>query len=540
MRSFAVANSTDPHLLRAGKIDAPTRAWHARRVSEEPGSDVAAGLIASLAEGGEPVDAGHFTLDPAAALAKLRRHQLGEPGDHLLMLVEAAWLVGRACDSPSIRFSLGEDTSVEFGDIALAEVLPDLFSAALAGIDPALEGEARTHARVLQLLGLAANAALALEPRQLRVSASDAGGRTSTVLVSPNGEIDVAPLREGGRPSRIRFEMEGGSGWQRSERELARLYARCEHASLPIWVGDERISLGPLMGFAEPATSEKRAAVEVDGRTLGFVGHTAIRGAPPRLIFVNRGLSIEEPLEAEPGLQAIVEVDLPLDIARQRLVETAELERIRAAVRATLSRLAPPRPPGPPVRRESTDIGPVVLVFLVVSLVLPFLSTVNTLINSFTTKSEDPGEPPEREATTKSHQPRIVTSTVDRYYSDCLVLPHGTSCAMAAAPDLDPEIRARLLLRGCTFQHDAGACNGLIISARTHASQAPVLGFALAMSCLNRAGHDCIAAAEHIRRGDYPSAQTLAPFLMGDPVPEVEASELLARACAAGLRDACE
>jgi hypothetical protein len=513
-----------------------------------PSEDVASALIDNLVAEGEIADDGSFTLDPAAALAKLRAHQLDDPHAYLLLLVEAAWLAGHGRSGGEVRISLGPSTSITFHGLALAHgVLPDVFIVALVGNVDALDGEAQTQARILQLLGLAANAALALEPKRLEITTIDVDGRATRIEVTSAGSLTIEePTDETLRPGSVRFLLDGvGRGRQRNQAEFALVHQRCRHTTLPVWVNGELVSRGLRadLGAAEP-TGVVEAEVRYRDEVIGVAGHTADPGSNPQMVFVNRGVAIVEALrERRHGVQAVVEVDLPVDLSRKQLVEGAELEALRLAIRAAVTRLAPVAEP------SLEDEPPAGLVFLAAS--ISIVSVIVVVLLAGSGRSNAPRQPTRDEAARqeveqRSAQIRAVSKEIESnaLRIGCYGSNQGKSCALAAERTQEPVARDRLLIRGCTVQHDPDACQALVAAARIHASErndlTPV-GLALVQSCLGVAGPDCVEAARYLRLKRYPSKQVreFTYYLLREPIPDIGADELLARGCEAGVPEAC-
>jgi hypothetical protein len=304
--------------------------------------DVAKTLTAALADEGEHVDDGTFTLDAAGAYRKLREHQLANPHGYVLLLVEAAWLAADPLDQGVIRIVPGQTTTISFSGVALEpDSLGELFQAALGRFNQ-LEGEALRRARILQLLGLAANNALALGPKQIHptlrgrsallrsgiiIEASNAKGDCHRVSIDPSGALTLEPV--GSRqPCRVRFVFSGPlldvfGGRMTAERQLLE---RCRHTRLAVFVDDELVSqkadIDGEGGIAVP--------VMLDGRKIGLVRS---RDGSRATWIVNRGVAISDPPTRQSRMQAIVEVDLPMDLSRAQLLQGPELEAVRQAIR---------------------------------------------------------------------------------------------------------------------------------------------------------------------------------------------------------------
>jgi hypothetical protein len=296
--------------------------------------DVAQSLIADLANDGEHVDDGTFTLDAAGAVRKLREHQLGDPHGYLLLLVEAAWLAAEKLDRATVRIVPGQTTSISFSGISLEpDSLRELFQTALGRFDR-LEGEALRRARVLQLLGLAANNALALEPKQITIDASNEHGECHRVSIDPSGTLTVEP---GGSapPCWVRFVFRGplfppGIWLFRMEKER-KVLERCRYTRLAVLLDGDLIS----QQWYRP----RSVPVMLDGREIGCI-HSPGGGVTDTWI-VNRGIASTDPYCRWRGLEVVVEVDLPMDLSRAQLLQGAQLEAVRQAIRDAKTRRWP-------------------------------------------------------------------------------------------------------------------------------------------------------------------------------------------------------
>ena len=122
-------------------------------------------LIEGLADQGEYVEDGRFTLDSTRALDKLRDYQLADPEAYILLVIEAAF-VGSGGDT-RVNIELGRTTSVEFAGLAIdAEALDQILASVFRKAkteDPEVERAAKT----LKLLALALNGALAARQREV-------------------------------------------------------------------------------------------------------------------------------------------------------------------------------------------------------------------------------------------------------------------------------------------------------------------------------------------------------------------------------------
>jgi hypothetical protein len=311
--------------------------------------DVAKSLSDALADEGEHVDDGTFTLDAAGAFRKLREHQLADPHGYLLLLVEAAWLAAEQLDRGEVRIVPGQATTVSFSGVALEPgSLHGLFQAALGSFDR-LEGEARRRARVLQLLGLAANNALALRPKQIIIETGDANGNGHRLSIDPSGATTVEPSGSA-PPCWVRFTFSGalltlGMRLGRMSAVLwldrmateCQVLERCRYTRLAVLVDGDLISQRCDTDSAWDQPSS--VPVMLDGREIGCIRSRSAA----RTWIVNRGIAINDPHCRWPGLQVIVEVDLPMDLARAQLLQGPQLEAVRQAIRDAQARRWPTR-----------------------------------------------------------------------------------------------------------------------------------------------------------------------------------------------------
>lgn len=308
--------------------------------------DVAGALIAALGAQGEHIDDGRFTLDATKAQAKLREYQLGDPHGYLLLLVEAAWLGTRDRDPgrrARIDIECGVTTTVVFDSPSFtSQALGNLFGVAL-GDATGLGGD-RQATRVLQLIGLAANSALALEPRRLSIEVVAPDGRIHRAEITVDG-IEVTTLEQSAPVPEVRFVFEGtrlgnlGAGeitTTRPTAERALVSTRCRLSSFEIRVDGKRVSLGPKVEFDGKGEREVVLLGEDRIGTLGFEPEFGV--AKARVI--NRGVEVEPiRLRGPDGLLAVIEVDLPMDLSRSQLLKDAALEAVMAAIQAAIARL---------------------------------------------------------------------------------------------------------------------------------------------------------------------------------------------------------
>ena len=368
--------------------------WHNHRVHSD---DVAGSLIDALAGEGDHVDDGGFTLDRAAALAKLRSHQLAEPIEYLLILVEAAWAAEADDKQRSLKVECRSDTYVDFRGPSLdGPALLDLFAAVFAQTS-GLADEPLRRARVLQLLGLAVNHALALEIDAVTIDAFDAEEAPVRLRVSPTGElalVDEAPEPKLA-PGWIRVQIHSMQGLARGLSERALLTRRCRYASFPVRVDGRLVSKQPLSQLSG------RKKITLDGRNVGEAGyrHEAEAQGGAEILVINRGVELPLPDFGMPaGMFAFVSADLPMDLSRSQLVEGPELEQIRDAVRKVRGRLGKP-PPVYSSPEDTTDqtvawLAPLgVVLFLVIGLFVRCAAEENNANQPQPSAPASPGAP---------------------------------------------------------------------------------------------------------------------------------------------------
>jgi hypothetical protein len=296
--------------------------------SKNAASDVAAELISDLATEGTLVNEGGFTLDPTKALEKLRAFQLAEREAWVLFLVEAASLAGA---DAQIAFWAGEDLTVDFVGLPLSA--KQLESIVLAPFEDRrkLDGELRTVAELRRCLGLALNAALAIESQGLELVAVDADGQGHRLVLEPSGEARVE-VWEAARPGVVvvRRHSQGMEGLRQSVRELDLVRARCRHASFRVSCDGARIS----QGVEALAKGRLHCPIlDAEGRAIGvaIVGDNQGEG---RARIVVRGVIVEVLSRAiwHPEFLAVVDVDLPTDLGANQVLRGPAYDALVAAI----------------------------------------------------------------------------------------------------------------------------------------------------------------------------------------------------------------
>lgn len=296
--------------------------------SREPEPEgVADRLISALVDEGRFVDDGNFSLDPSKALEKLRGFQLAEPHAYVLLLVEAAVIAGAS----SVELSCGPTTIAEYVGTPLTRTeLENVFNAVFVATD-ALAGEALAVARIQQLFGVAANAALSLGPRRIEIESCDRDGRVHRVTIA-NG-AGIACERVEDRPSivgRTRFCVVDDRDSDRDDREVALIRERCHFSNFTINLYGRPMNAGHRRALVGLRTERVRLT---DGTSIGLAGLRPER-EPAKLLLLTRGVLAETlTLErARPGFLAVVEVDLRKDLSQRGVLRGPEFDEVLAAV----------------------------------------------------------------------------------------------------------------------------------------------------------------------------------------------------------------
>lgn len=285
------------------------------------------------------VDAGKFTLDPAAARAKLREQRLADPHAWVAMLVEAASIAG----SSSLSFQLGarRSSATFIGPRLDPERLESLFAAPFVE-GSSLESEERPTHEVLDKLAIAANAALALDIDSVWIECTSPRGEQHRLTIPREGE---PTLETGGRSdeSEIRFVIESeGRDSERADAELAVLRLRCRWAKPKIEVDGVSINESRAAALGSGA---RMAVTGASGRPIGLA-RLGRGGQPAKLLLLTHGVLAETlPLpEAPTDFLALVDTNLRKDLAQARVVRGPEFDATLAAVKQVWNRLGG-RPP---------------------------------------------------------------------------------------------------------------------------------------------------------------------------------------------------
>ncbi|HVI01241.1 MAG TPA: hypothetical protein VM869_21135 [Enhygromyxa sp.] len=293
-------------------------------MSEDHGG-VARVLIDALAQEGRFVDDGAFTLDPSKAREKLRAYQLVNAHAYILLLVESAAIAGAS----AIDISCGRASVAEFMGVSLTRAqLENVFTSVFLDTD-ALTGEAQAAARIQQLLGVAANAALSLGPERIEIENVDAEGRLNRMTITTDGAYACETVGEGPR-GRTRFVVTDGRESDRDDREVALIRERCRYASFAVNLYGQRMSAGPRRALLGLRTERVRLD---DGSVIGLAGRRP-EPEPAKLLLVTRGVLAETITleDGRSGFVAVVDVDLRKDLSQRGVLRGEPFDRVMRAV----------------------------------------------------------------------------------------------------------------------------------------------------------------------------------------------------------------
>jgi hypothetical protein len=285
---------------------------------------VASKLIDALAREGHYVDDGAFTLDPSKARDKLRTYQLVNAHAYILLLVESAWIA----KTSAIELSCGSVSVAEFMGVSLTHAqLENVFTSVFLDTS-ALRGPALAAARIQQLLGIAANAALSLGPEWIEIENVDAEGRHNRLTITTHGGVNLERIGEG-PPGRTRFVVRGTRGDDRQQREVELIRERCCYASFAVNLYGQRMSHGPRRALLGLRTERLR----LRGSTIGLAGRRP-ESEPGKLLLVTRGVLAETITleDAYKGFLAVVDVDLRKDLSQHGVLRDQAFDEVMAVV----------------------------------------------------------------------------------------------------------------------------------------------------------------------------------------------------------------
>lgn len=311
-------------------------------MSEAEENGVAQRLAAALVREAEFVDAGSFTLDPSKAREKLREYQLVNAHAYLLLLVECAWIA----KASAIDLSCGRTSIAEFMGVSLTRAqLENVFTSVFLDTGE-LRGEALAAARIQQLLGIAANAALSLGPERIEIENVDAEGRLNRMTVASDGSFACEPVGGGGSHrtagdanhaahawgpvGRTRFVVTDSRETDRDDQEVALIRERCRYASFAVNLYGQRMSAGPRRALLGLRTERIRLD---DGTVIGLAG-VRPESQPGKLLLLTRGVWSETVTldQAKPGFVAVADADLRKDLSQRGVLRGEGFDAVMRAV----------------------------------------------------------------------------------------------------------------------------------------------------------------------------------------------------------------
>ena len=209
-------------------------------------------LLDQLQAEGELAGRGGFSIDADKAREKLRQYQLAQPHRYVLLLVEAAVLAGAS----QLRFRIdSDDVELRLSDASFsADALENLYSALFTAPRPEATTTERTRWRASQQLALAVNAAMALNPRWLRIESVGRNGRGACLDLRGDRKDVLEPLVDRPQGTLIHVKERFRPGLLveflatlrgREPVEAALLREHCRWSPTPVWLNDELLS-GPL------------------------------------------------------------------------------------------------------------------------------------------------------------------------------------------------------------------------------------------------------------------------------------------------------
>lgn len=276
-------------------------------------------LIGQLEREAELVDHGAFTIDDAAAQAKLARYRMAEPEAWACLIVEAASLLG----ARRISFESSLDSMrASFDGRPLA---PDeLFSrAAGAGIRPERKLAIAFHT-LFDALGVGT---ILVESGGVRVR------------LQPGGAVE----RSASGGERTTITVLGLSG---TAREQALLVERCRYSPLRVRLDHVDISHGLLAALQDRDVHTYAPLHDDAGEVYGYVGAGP---RSPTLVLLTHGVLAETP---PCGGYAVVDVSLAKDIGEREVLHDAAFAKLLARIEAGVQALPTqgiPLPPREPV-----------------------------------------------------------------------------------------------------------------------------------------------------------------------------------------------
>jgi len=293
-------------------------------------SDPIAEALARLVSEAELVSEGEFSIDGEAARAKLAARQLADPCAWLLLVLEAAEVVGSVRVEVldlylGVRVRLVGPGAIE---LAPPGSLERLFDRMFDEVESLPQPE-RRRGRARQLFAYAINAATASGPKRRVIlrARSPEGGRRLT-LSGPG-----KPQLETGRRGEPRLDIDcldlgNMRAWGFIRDESALVIARAGYGQWPIHVAGRPLPPQPRLGSRHVASE-----LELDGERLG---HAALLHAPsqPRLVLVANGVELETvPLPGfSLGFHAVVADAFARDLSLGRAIRDARFDAILTRV----------------------------------------------------------------------------------------------------------------------------------------------------------------------------------------------------------------
>ncbi|HWB77692.1 MAG TPA: hypothetical protein VG755_22150, partial [Nannocystaceae bacterium] len=289
------------------------------------------GLIESLRAQGKVAARGHFTLDAEKAREKMRMFQLADPHRWVLLVVQS--LVARGAQ----RLAIAVDTD----DLVIVCDARPFEHNELADIHGVILGETAPGPG-LRELALGLNAALALNPRWLRLDSSEKGGAGVRLEQRPEQPDRVEAIaecepgvrlhvKERFRPGLLARFFRVGSDALR-EQVLLRLH--CRLAAIEITMNGQR-----LQDLQRDPTVPRWERVELAGRWVGRVG-LSTDGSQGRVDVLRHEVWLSTHTFLQPelsGLRAVIDAsDLRTDVSMAEVVRDEAYETLLSAVQRAL------------------------------------------------------------------------------------------------------------------------------------------------------------------------------------------------------------
>jgi hypothetical protein len=282
-------------------------------------------LLGALRAAGRRETTGGFTLDAAKARDKLREFQLADPSRYILLLMQA--MVLRGATHIAVTSDADDIRVIGHGAAAFTrEELTDFYVLLFDDRPPPGVRE----------IALALNAAMALDPRWVRLEGAAADGRGFR-LEQRNDAADrievlsgathgiVVHVRERFRVAHfVRFITKGGHARERNHVAEASVFA-----GIPITLDGQAIARATLPEV------EHQVRVQLHGRDLGVVGLAP--SGPGRLALVRHQVLIATDENSDPdmfGVRGVVDVShLRTDASVSQIVRDELWTEVLVAVR---------------------------------------------------------------------------------------------------------------------------------------------------------------------------------------------------------------